>query len=718
MNLLDESGVNMYQIDLHNCNNIKEGSIVIHKGKLNIKYGINGTGKTTLAKAICNYNTDILNELKSFLTDDDPIVNISEKINNIVIFNEEFVNKFVFVKDEVIPNAFQIFINVEDYEKRKKLLDEQLDALHKSISENKAVLDLKEMVDSVAHEFTLNKNKTVAKKGAFKSILNKENIYTIPKELKVYTDFLQDTTNNINWIDWKNKGVVFDKIDKCPYCADELTMAHKKRNDTFKNVYKKTEAQKLKDLCDWIEKVKLYIESNKYNELIDCIKIKTDEDVIQKIIYSFVLDVNFLTNRLNKILDFGNKGIVNKEINNLEEEINGLYLHKVSFHVFSGDEFDSIINPINLQLDRLVKDVRELKIANGKLSGWVKSVVENSKDDINRFLNIAGIRYEIDIKVEDDKNFRTILKEKFSVDDKDVNDIDKHLSWGERNAFALVLFMYYALSQNPDLIILDDPISSFDYNKKYAIFHRLFIEKSNRNKTFKNSTVLLLTHDFEPVTDTVGIDKDVNVSAKYIWNDDGKISEKDITHNDIHLLTKQCKDILCDDAVNRISKVAFLRKLLELELMEGDKEVAYQILSSLIHNNPPQRKEGRDKYSELKNDEIVKGMKVILSYINDFNYDTYLSDMSNVIFLIELYENEDNKYFKLQIFRQISEVVTKGNLLRNNQDDAWFKFIDETYHIENDILYYLDIKKFDIVPSYVIKLIDEKINLLKNNKTN
>jgi hypothetical protein len=34
--------------------------------------------------------------------------------------------------------------------------------------------------------------------------------------------------------------------------------------------------------------------------------------------------------------------------------------------------------------------------------------------------------------------------------------------------------MYEVISKNPDLVVLDDPISSFDDNKKYAIMHTLF----------------------------------------------------------------------------------------------------------------------------------------------------------------------------------------------------------------------------------------------------
>lgn len=42
----------MYHVEVKNCNSILTGNIKVEEGKLNIKYGINGTGKTTIAKAI------------------------------------------------------------------------------------------------------------------------------------------------------------------------------------------------------------------------------------------------------------------------------------------------------------------------------------------------------------------------------------------------------------------------------------------------------------------------------------------------------------------------------------------------------------------------------------------------------------------------------------------------------------------------------------------
>jgi wobble nucleotide-excising tRNase len=64
---------------------------------------------------------------------------------------------------------------------------------------------------------------------------------------------------------------------------------------------------------------------------------------------------------------------------------------------------------------------------------------------------------------------------------------DQFLSFGERNAFALVLFMYESISKNVDLVVLDDPISSFDRNKKFALIEMLFM----RERSLKDRTVLM-----------------------------------------------------------------------------------------------------------------------------------------------------------------------------------------------------------------------------------
>ena len=68
------------EIIINNCNNIKEAKINIEENKLNIKYGLNGTGKSTIASAIENKNE--LSYLKSFGSNTEPTIKINKNIKN------------------------------------------------------------------------------------------------------------------------------------------------------------------------------------------------------------------------------------------------------------------------------------------------------------------------------------------------------------------------------------------------------------------------------------------------------------------------------------------------------------------------------------------------------------------------------------------------------------------------------------------------------------
>lgn len=54
------------RVKIENCNVVDTGAIEIEPNKLNIKYAINGTGKSTIAKAIYASVTGNEAELKSY----------------------------------------------------------------------------------------------------------------------------------------------------------------------------------------------------------------------------------------------------------------------------------------------------------------------------------------------------------------------------------------------------------------------------------------------------------------------------------------------------------------------------------------------------------------------------------------------------------------------------------------------------------------------------
>ena len=166
--------------------------------------------------------------------------------------------------------------------------------------------------------------------------------------------------------------------------------------------------------------------------------------------------------------------LVLADISKFDQQINEMEIPQSFFEIFGGEKIENAIKRINDQVLELRSEAAVLKREMGALKGVMQATIQASQTDINEFLKTAGINYELVILAEDETNSRTILKQCFSEERTDVTKIREHLSWGEKNAFALILFMYYAVMQEPDLIILDDPISSFDTNKKFAILHRMF----------------------------------------------------------------------------------------------------------------------------------------------------------------------------------------------------------------------------------------------------
>lgn len=705
----------MYNIQIHNCNNIKNGTIRIEPNKLNIKYGINGTGKTTIANAIkYSVEEDKLQDLQSYYSTDEASIEVSPKFNKILVFNEEFINQVVFVEDEVIENSFEVFLKTPDYEAKKRQLDEHLKILREIVVEDSEIVDLKNKLMTINGKFSRTSTGKLSTTGVLKSLLSKQNLYNIPTELESYRPFIENNDNNIAWIDWVNKGDAFDNIDCCPYCSEGLKENHIQKREIFKKTYKKKDSQNLKEILELVQELKEFISDEKYNELIKYIKSDTPDDVIKTIVGKLTTELDLLISRFSAISDFGRKNIAMADISDIEQQISHMEIPVDLFEVFRGEKLLNIFSRINEKVVQLKGEVSSLKKEMGELKGLLLATINASQTDINDFLKTAGINYEIEIRAEDETNSKTILKQCFSDEKSSVENIREHLSWGEKNAFSLILFMYYAHMQNADLIILDDPVSSFDSNKKYAILHRMFKNMGKQQISLLDKTVLLLTHDFEPITDFIVVGKMSKDSAvaSFVWNENGIVTEQMINPEvDVCIITEEYANIARKSNINIVSRVAFLRKLCELNGRQGEWGEAYEILSCLVHASGIRRKLANDTFVDMDDTEIEKGMSKIKEFIPDFDFEE-LKDSTYTIFGIKaLYECENNAYLKIQLFRAICEIAG-DNIKLSPFDDGWYKFIDETYHIENDYLHYLDILKFNIVPNYISNKVEEMMSKL------
>lgn len=119
----------MILIEIKNCNNIDSACISLDEHKLNIKFAPNGTGKSTIAKAVvigAKGEQNLLNELIPFKLRKDnpenkqPEVKGADALKNILCFNEEYVSQFVYKPDELLSNSFDIFIRTDTYKQREQ----------------------------------------------------------------------------------------------------------------------------------------------------------------------------------------------------------------------------------------------------------------------------------------------------------------------------------------------------------------------------------------------------------------------------------------------------------------------------------------------------------------------------------------------------------------------------------------------------------------------
>jgi hypothetical protein len=267
--------------------------------------------------------------------------------------------------------------------------------------------------------------------------------------------------------------------------------------------------------------------------------------------------------------------------------------------------------------------------------------------------------------------------------------------------------MHECLSKSPGLVILDDPISSFDKNKKYAILERLF----RQDKSFKGMTTLMLTHDIEPLIDSVKVlhsQFSVISRAYFLRFKIGSVTEQRIKRNDIKMFAQICKCVLSSNA-NILIKVIYLRRYFEVI---DDKDNAYQVLSNLLkgreemvdYRRPANPKGGTALMEEGDIDDGLSRIRTELK--TDFDYNSLLEKVTDIPFLIRTYREAQTGYEKLQLYRLIDS---------KHENTSIRKHINESYHIENDYICQLDPREFDFIPEYVIEECDDALDDLEHS---
>lgn len=686
---------------IENCNSIDKANINIVKEKLNIKFAPNGTGKSTIAKAITLCVEDeSLEKLMPFKLRKDnsdnikPSVDTASEIDSVMCFNEDYVRQFTFQADELLSNSFDILIKNEAYIDVEKEIEHIVQEIKGLFVDNVELDTLIANLKELGAAFKLTKTGISKSSPGMKGLSGGNTIEHIPSELEPYKEFIR-SPNNVSWIDWQTKGQKeFSSLSECcPFCSNNIQVK-KPQIKKVSQVYDKNIIKNLVGIIGVIDKLGEYFSEDTKLKLQAITSLPNGLDKEHELFLSSIKNqIDTLIDKLEKLKVLN--GFDFKQGEKVNDKLNDYKLDLQFFSLLDSDKTQEAIKFINDSIEGVSKKAGLLQ---GKIAiqrSGMKKLIEKHQSDINSFLSYAGYKYKVLISGEDDK---CQLKLQHIEYDDFVSGGDQHLSFGERNAFAIVLFMYECLSKKPDLIILDDPISSFDKNKKFAILQMLF--RRDAVDCLKSKTVLMLTHDVEPIIDTLkAVSKqfDNQVLASYLRYDSGIINEFPIDRNDIKTFSLICSDYLKTEA-DLVLKLIYLRRHYEIVDDMGD---AYQVISNLLHLRGVEEviDTRQDGHPILESSKLDKGITDIVNRISGFDYETILGRLQSKETLKELYDNCSNGYEKLQVFRLFKDINVDSSVLQ--------KFINETYHIENEFICQLDPTKYDLIPEYVVNACDK-----------
>ncbi len=688
-----------YTITITDCNSITEAQITLRRESLNIKYGPNGIGKSTIARALVlnAQGADALQDLLPFKyrqanSGNAPAVVGADEIKNVLVFDEDYVSQFVFQPDEVVKNSFEIFVKTPEYEKGIAELELIFEDVRKVFLENEALDAVIASFTELRDAFTITKSGGIAKTSrGYKALGMGGKLATIPKRLLGFEKFLH-SDDPAGWLSWQAKGKSYLQLsDNCPFCS--ITNVDKETAVHVSEEYESAAVKNIAALRLVIDKLAQFFVPERFEQLR---KITTSLEELSPEQEQFLAtlrgQVETLLDKFTALKELSFVSI--REVPDVDKALRSLKIELELLDALNSEASQRIVGELNGELDDVAQKISEIKRRVGTQKAQVARSIERNQDEINEYLRSAGYKYAVRIESSGD-SYRMIVEHQDAPGH--LQDAGSHLSFGERNAFALVLFMHQVRRDAPDLVVLDDPVSSFDKTKKFAILHKLF----HGNQSLRDFTTLLLTHDIEPAIDIVrtatsGQFQAAEPAVHFLRSSEGMVEEKPIKPADIMTFSQVCDENIAS-SVDTVIKCIYLRRRYEVHGVSGAE---YDVLSSLIHvRDEPSSKSDEGRLIPLDEEERKQAIVEIQKDIPSFDYEALLAQLKDREALKARFESTNVGYEKIQIFRIASALDPDPQ----GGDAAFKKFVNESYHIENEYVMQLNPREFDAVPEHIVQ---------------
>lgn len=581
-------------IRVKNCNCISDATIEIVEKSLNIKYGSNGTGKSTISEAIyaqANNETDRLKDFKPYGSNDNSQPTVDNPYFHVVkVFNEDYVNSYLFQGDEFLDDSFQVFLKSDKCDSLAAQIERMLEELQDLINNIDAIHNLRTFLPQYTAAVKASDG-TVSRRGGVAEFVNGNgggfNHYS---ELKAYKPFYsRDLPSVAKWAKWRNDGIKQMCGNDCPFCTNILPSSIRSQNEIISKVFKNSALSVANAVLEYVQQAvdQGYILPDAVDVLESYIGDNTKADELYAELQMLAKETDYLYKKIEKICMFKPMNVTHAQLVNLEQSLSELVIEERQLQSFyATDLIKKLIYHVSDKINALKGKTGQLKGLFLQHEKKLDELIAQRQDDINQFFTIAGFPYNFCLEKDGEKHAKAYLVP-CEFQKEMVVDPKNRLSWGEKNAFSLVMFMFEAISDNADLIVLDDPISAFDEKKKFGIIRRLF---DNKKDSFKEKTVLMLTHDFQPIIDYVHGKDGQEISADVLEQGMREVSQYIPNKSYTDLINGTSTEILIssmssDDLYHRIISIRLLFERVEgtLSLLRKKYPAACKFVNETNH---------------------------------------------------------------------------------------------------------------------------------------
>ena len=520
------------KIEIKGFKNLEDVNFEITDKKINMIFGMSGSGKSSISSALLKDNLD---DNKTFGKNIEQSVKVNgaTELPKISCFNKESLEKFIINKTN--DNVFDIFIDSnKDIEKAEKSLKQILNQLKESLNNS---------IDSYNELLTIKKalGSDLTKKGELKStakIIALEKAFSKVSNKKIVNQIINLEPKKFKWI---KDGMGFKIEDNCPFCERRIL---------------KNKLKNLNDLNEFEEKsLDNYIQI-KENDCKALDPIEMSLSGLRKFKKELINIISAIT-EYEKITDIVSR-VETYEYSQWEEG----FIPSVNLKKYFPDVYKR-----SVELFNKIGKLKELMV---KAEANTKKILSRRTGKINKYLEQMSIPYKVEASYANKKikNYKIV-----HIYDEKTLDRPNALSEGEKNIFSLIMFVFQCKKENNDLINIDDPVSSYDDFRRSQVLKLIEKELDQR-------TILLLSHDDKFAKYAIA-DKYKKVDKLYYFQNFGdNVNFINITKDDFGDFN--------DFVIKRIKTTNdYFQKIINLRLLYEGKHgsYAYGYLSAIVHKS-------------------------------------------------------------------------------------------------------------------------------------